>query len=230
VIRGRQRLPAQSLVGLLLLAMGLLLFLQNVGWLGERGLQFWPLALIVVGTLKLLAPGGTFDRLFGLSLVAFGTLRIATRLLDLDVGPLDILAVVLVGFGAALLWRGVFGGSDVDAGPALEAADTFSALAFMGGYATRLNSQRFRGGDVTALMGGVELDLRACDLQEPAVIDIFAMWAGIEIRVPEDWLVELQGMPILAGFEEKTRARPGTTQKRLIVRGSAIMGGIEVKN
>jgi hypothetical protein len=226
----RRRLPAQSLFGLLLLSIGLLLFLQNFGWLDGRVLQFWPLALIVVGSLKLLAPGGAFDRLFGLALVAFGALRIASRYFDLSMGPLDILAVVLVGFGAALLWRGVFGGSDVDTGAVTETADTFSALAFMGGYGTRCNSQRFRGGDITAVMGGIELDLRACNVQEPAVIDVFAMWAGIEIKVPEDWLVELRGMPILAGFEDKTRARAGTTQKRLIVRGSAIMGGIEVKN
>lgn len=226
----RLRVPPQSLFGALLLCIGLLLFLQSVGLLDGRVWQFWPLALIVVGALKLLAPGGSVDRLFGLALVAFGSVRIASRYFALEISPLDILAAVLVLFGAALLWRGLFGASDADAGKAMETADTISALAFMGGYGTRCNSSRFRGGDITAFMGGIELDLRACDIQEPAVLDVFLMWAGVEIRVPEDWLVELRGMPILAGFEDKTRARPGVSQKRLIVRGSAIMGGIEIKN
>ena len=130
---------------------------------------------------------------------------------------------------AAIAWRGL-------RGPASEAewrqqfGDTVSALAFMGGYSPRSTSQAFAGGDLTAFMGGIELDLRNCDMKEAAVIDIFVMWGGIEIRVPTDWTVELRGTPILAGLEDKTAAPPVPGAKRLVLRCAVIMGGVEVKN
>jgi len=55
------------------------------------------------------------------------------------------------------------------------------------------------------------------------------MWGGIEIKVPEDWVVVNFGTAILGGFENKTRPLPGAS-KRLVVTGTAIMGGVEVKN
>lgn len=225
----RRGLPAQTLFGGLLLTIGLLLFLQNFGWLDGQVWQFWPLLLMAVGLLKLLAPGGTFDRLFGLGLLAFGSLRIASRYFALAVSPVDIVAGLLVVFGVVLLWRGLFSGATSD-GPPVEVSDTISALAFMGGYATRCNAPVFRGGDVTAFMGGIELDLRGSQMQSQAVVDIFVMWGGVDIRVPADWVVELRGMPILGGFEDKTQPTPPTSPKRLIVRGAVIMGGIDIKN
>jgi hypothetical protein len=56
------------------------------------------------------------------------------------------------------------------------------------------------------------------------------MWGGIELRVPEDWTVISRVVPVLGGLEDKTRAPQGAGTHRLIVRGFAIMGGIEIKN
>lgn len=225
----RHRLPTQSLFGLLLLAVGLLLFLQNVGWLDGEVWRFWPLVLVAVGTLKLVTAANGVDRLIGFGLVTFGGLRMISAYLGLDIGPLDILSALLVIFGTAIAWRGLFGGAG-DQADRTEASDFVSALAFMGGYGPKCTSQAFTGGDVTAFMGGIELDLRGCDLREPAILDVFVMWGGVEIRVPPDWTVELRGTPILAGLEDKTTPPPVAGAKRLVVRGAVIMGGIEVKN
>ena len=63
-----------------------------------------------------------------------------------------------------------------------------------------------------------------------AVVDVFAMWGGIEIRVPEDWAVSNQVVPLMGGVEDKTRPPRGGTAHRLTLRGVAFMGGIEIKN
>lgn len=226
----RRGIPMQVLFGGLLLIIGMLLFLRSLGLLEGEIFRFWPLLFVAIGLLKLATAASPVDRLIGLGLLAFGSLRMAATAFRLDVGPLDILATVLIVVGAAIAWRGIRGGGVEVTGRIEEVRDYVSALAFMGGYGAKCISQRFRGGDVSALMGGIELDLRGASMDVPAVLDVFVMWGGIEIRVPDDWVVELRGTPILAGFEDKTRAQAGAGSKRLIVRGVAIMAGIELKN
>ena len=48
-------------------------------------------------------------------------------------------------------------------------------------------------------------------------------------RIPADWSVEGHVMPLMGGFEDKTR-RPLDDRKRLVITGLAVMGGVEVKN
>jgi predicted membrane protein len=79
-------------------------------------------------------------------------------------------------------------------------------------------------------MGGCEIDLRNAQINGEAAIDVFAMWGGIEIRVPENWTVIGRVTPLMGGFEDHTRAPQAASAHRLIVRGMVIMGGVEIKN
>jgi hypothetical protein len=83
-------------------------------------------------------------------------------------------------------------------------------------------------------MGAVELDLRGAKIvSSPAVLDVFALWGGIEITVSPDWKVDIQVVPILGGVENKARSMAppaGGPEQVLIVRGTALMGGIEIKS
>jgi predicted membrane protein len=103
----------------------------------------------------------------------------------------------------------------------------------MGGVVRRSNSQTFEGADLTAVMGGCEIDLRQASMVAggEAVIDVFAFWGGIDIKVPEDWTVIVRAIPLMGGVEDKTRVPPAaTTSKRLVIRGIVVMGGVVVKN
>lgn len=107
---------------------------------------------------------------------------------------------------------------------------TMSVMAIMGGVTRGNNSRAFRGADVLAFMGGCELDLRKAAINGEAVIDVFAMWGGIEIRVPEDWTVVSHIVPLMAGVDDKTRPPQTATAHRLTLRGFILMAGVEVKN
>ena len=105
-----------------------------------------------------------------------------------------------------------------------------TAMAFLGGVSRGNNSTAFRGADLMAVMGGCEIDLRRAAINGEAVIDVFTLWGGIEIRVPEDWTVVSKIVPLMGGVEDKTRPPQGATAHRLVLRGFAIMGGVEIKN
>jgi hypothetical protein len=106
-----------------------------------------------------------------------------------------------------------------------------SMFALMSGVTRRIRNAPFFGANMTAVMGGIELDLRQAQLPEDAVIELFAFWGGIEIWVPREWSVVNQGFALMGSIEDKTGnlpQRPG--QPRLVLRGMALMGGVEIKN
>jgi Domain of unknown function (DUF5668) len=108
---------------------------------------------------------------------------------------------------------------------------TINAVAILGAVTRGHNTRLFKGANLVAFMGGLEIDLRHAEIHGEAIIDMFAMWGGIEIRVPDNWVVSSQIVPVMGGVEDKTRPpRGGPGGHRLILRGVAFMGGIEIKN
>ncbi|MEM6454941.1 MAG: DUF5668 domain-containing protein [Acidobacteriota bacterium] len=211
-----------------LIALGVLFTLDNLGWIEADNLfDYWPLILIAVGLGKLLWPGSRSGRMSGAVFTGLGVLILGANLELWSISVFDLWPLVIVVVGANLVWRGVFGDRSVPA----ETARTVNALAVLGGSRRVNGSEDFRGGDVVAFMGGAEIDLREAGiLIEPAVIDAFAMWGGVEIIVPRDWTVVCRGVPLLGGYVNNTEPPSVDTGQRLVVKGFAIMGGVDVRN
>jgi hypothetical protein len=98
----------------------------------------------------------------------------------------------------------------------------------------RSTSQEFQGGDLGAFCGGWDLDLRQAGMAgSEATIDVFCWWGGGEIKVPQEWDVVVKVLPLFGGVADKTThptVQPGVAPKRLVLTGTAVMGGVEVKN
>jgi predicted membrane protein len=144
-----------------------------------------------------------------------------------------LMPLALIGLGLAVIFKSSHGRKPEtfvnSSGEATTDDSIINVTALLGGVERRITSSGFRGGEITAIMGGCELDLRHASIQGEAVLSVFAMWGGIEIKVPDDWVISMQGTPILGGFSEKTMVSKDTS-KRLVIRGYAIMGGVEVRN
>ena len=231
-VKGRRRGPtAQVVLGLMVVAVGVLFTLDNLDLLDARDyLQYWPAGLVAVGLLKLWHATRDGHGWFGgLFFVVVGTWMLIERIVYITINARELLPLMLVFLGGYMVWRG-FGGSrrERDA----DGHSSFSALAIMGGVARRSSSQTFHGADLTAIMGGCEIDLRQASIAPgaDAIIDVFAFWGGIDIKVPEDWTVVTRAMPLMGGVEDKTRAPQTPTEKRLVIRGIVVMGGVSVKN
>ena len=81
-------------------------------------------------------------------------------------------------------------------------------------------------------MGGISLDLREAVLGSGVTdVNVLAVLGGIEIIVPPEMAVEVDGMAVLGGFEYQTdsplRSNPDLPMLR--VRGLAILGGVHVE-
>ena len=78
---------------------------------------------------------------------------------------------------------------------------TLAVFAVMSGVKRISTAHRFRGGEITAVMGGAQLDLRQATIPpgEEAALDIFAVMGGCEIIVPSSWTVVTPLVPIMGG-------------------------------
>jgi predicted membrane protein len=106
----------------------------------------------------------------------------------------------------------------------------FKEVAVMGGVQRKNLSNDFRGGEATAVMGGVDIDLRDATMERSeAVLDVSSVMGGVKIRVPEAWTVVSHVSTIMGGFKDDTR-RPASEEHRLILKGTVLMGGLRVSN
>ncbi len=225
------RLTPQLILGVLIIIVGTLFTLDNLGVLrADEYLRYWPAGLLAIGLTKLWQSrdgvGGTFS---GVMFTVVGVWLLLDAIdIIVEARVWDLWPVLLVALGGYIVWQGMGGRRR---SPGADSNAVVTAFAVMGGVARGNNSRSFRGGELTAVMGGCEIDLRQAAIEGEAVIDVFAMWGGIDIRVPEDWTVVGRVVPLLGGFEDKTRPpKQESAAQRLVVRGFAIMGGVEVKN
>jgi len=224
------RLTSQLILGLFVAMAGGLLLLDNLGLIDARDarhfFQFWPLALILFGLSRVQQSRGG-GRGLGFILIFVGTWLLLASLGVAHVSTDLLWPVLILLLGVNLIFRGISHRRPASADP----ADHIDATAILGSVKRVSGSQGFSGGDITAVLGACELDLRQSLLaEEGAEIDVFTLFGGVEVIVPDDWEIVLAGTAILGAFEDSTRQIPGPRLKRLVIRGLAVMGGVEVKN
>ena len=226
----RPHVTVQAVLGLMLIVVGVLFTLDNLEIIDAQNyLQYWPIGLVAIGGLKLYhAARGGQGWVGGLFFVAIGAWMLIERIAYVRIDAREIMPLFIVFLGGYMVWRGFGGKRNARSS---DGHSRFSALAIMGGVSRRSNAQAFQGADLTAIMGGCEIDLRQASIEPgtEAVIDVLAIWGGVEVKVPADWTVVVRAIPIMGGVEDKTHS-PATADKRLVLRGLLLMGGAGVKN
>jgi len=220
--------------GFVVVIIGVFLLLWNLGVIEGRSVwRYWPAGLIAVGAAKMTQPDTPSSRLWGGVLIATGSVLLLEHLGYFRFRLRDNLwPIAMIAFGLFLIGRTLRGRATEGVPTSVSYLNHWVAF---GGLGIKNNSQEFRGGDGLAAFGGIEFDLRNAALAaNEAVINANCAFGGIELRVPKDWTVTCQGMALFGGFEDKSEpppaANPPTPPKRLIVKGFAVFGGVEIKN
>ena len=119
----------------------------------------------------------------------------------------------------------------VQRAPAQSVREHGFQIAILGGYEKKGEWTPPRKLQSLAIMGGAGLDFREARMP-PGVteVNILAIMGGAEILVPPGLAVETHGFGFMGGFEGVDQAGVDTDPDapRLVIRGLAIMGGVEV--
>jgi predicted membrane protein len=209
--------------GVFFAALGILMTLDNFDLsVASRILRYWPVVLIAIGLIRLTERA---DRVMGVIILVVGSVLLAGNTNWIRFSIFNLWPVALIVGGAAIVshalgWR-----------RSPEEADSSRPTLWMVLSTRKVidDRQAYAGGRIVTFLGGCELDLTKADIENaPAVIEAVVMWGGIVIRVPAEWDVVGEVIPIMGGIEIKTH--PARGGRQLIVRGLAFMGGMEIKS
>ncbi len=230
----------RAVAGLLLIVAGALLLLDMSDLLPFNLRYYiisWKTLLIGIGLIII---SNRENRTTGMILIGLGVFFWLPELLDYRVRLSTIFwPGLLIGIGLLMLSRRggddsqrkshIFSGSNRQG---VNDEDTIDELAIFGGGNTRLTSKNFRGGKITAIFGGSDIDLKeASPSKEGCVVDVFTLFGGNKLIVSNDWQIKSEVVAIFGGFSDKrivTNER--NPEKLMVVKGVVLFGGVEIKS
>jgi len=210
-----KKLPGGTiLLGTVLIGAGALVLLANLNVFSFRfnlG-DWWPLILIVLGVVHILDSRNLFD-FSGLFLILLGGIFLAAELDVIRWGDVwRWWPAVLILLGVSILFRGkpaMLPGSVRNSTPCGEASLNVNNI--LAGSDRRVTSREFKGGDISNILGGVEIDLLEAKLAPGDwLLTVSSVLGGVDIRLPRDWRLEVQPTTMLGGVDDHTRHEPPT--------------------
>lgn len=237
--------------GAIIVIIGLAFLLNNIGLNIPRWVISWHTFLIVLGLF--IGLRSNFKGIGWLVLVLIGAYNTLQRIpqLDLDISKYA-LGFGLVIVGGFLIFRpkstfdkkkfkanfnNEFGGNDDSADFKAKDKGSFDndiidVTAVFGGSHQIVYSKNFRGGDITAVFGGADINMTQSDFADTVSLDVTAVFGGIKLVVPQNWAIKSNVTALFGSVEDKrSHIMPnGEIQKTLILDGTAMFGGIEIRS
>ncbi len=222
-------------LGTVLIIIGALYLLQSLNFFGfniSHVIFSIPFVIFFMGLMVMI---NSRNKLLGLILTIFGLLILLPRVYPhFYFNDNFLLPLIFIALGILIIFRrrSPYHYQDWKNGNTFD-KDYIDEVAIFGGSHKIITSDNFKGGNITSIFGGSELDFTQCKLAEgDVIVDIVMIFGGANFIIPRDWNVRINVTPIFGGFSNKTMRNPGTpldTTRTLIIKGVAIFGGGEIK-
>lgn len=220
----------RAFFGVTIVALGGVLLLRNLeiikfdSWNVFWG-TVWAAGLVLAGLVTIVSSRKLLTRVWGLLLMAAGVSigLNAYGVIDVSIWKL-FWPVVLIAVGLMMVFSiGSANRKRVEE----PGTNDNEKVAIFYGEESRVRGD-YTGGSLTAVFGGVDLDLRQAKIKDGTVIDVFTFCGGINISLPDDVIVENEVRGVLGGSDDKTVPKP-SAKKTIYLKGECVLGGLEIK-
>ncbi len=222
----RNSIAANTVIGIIVMLVGGLFLARNFDFFPGEYLRLiftWQSILIVIGIITYLSSG---NKPLGVIIASVGILGFIP----------NFWALLLIGLGGYIIYRNQSKPSDENMHESVNAAnegDYINDISIFGGSKKSFQVDNFRGGNITAIFGGSEINMIDSSLCDGiSTLNLFFLFGGTSIRVPSNWNVYIQLTPIFGGFKDKRIlvSDDKSTDKKLVIRGFVLFGGGDLKN
>jgi predicted membrane protein len=230
-------IPVQNnriIIGVVLVLIGLFLVMRNTGIFPnfiDHVIFSWPMLLVTIGLIITLgSSGGKTSGIIIMAVGGFFLIPIIFReTFDINMFWPSIFIII----GVVFIFSKRRGWNSVSSTPQTS-DDYIDFIHIFSGGERQIISDNFKGGKVTAVFGGSEIDLTKSKLA-PGVseIELACVFGGTTIIVPDDWNVKIEVTPVLGGFGDSRKLHPGRNidmTRQLVIKGAIVFGGGEIKS
>ncbi|MCH5596809.1 LiaF transmembrane domain-containing protein [Niabella ginsengisoli] len=223
-------------IGGFLLVIGVVYLLKKMGLDLPDFLFSWQMFLIALGIF--IGIRKNFEGPGWMILVLIGSIFLINEFFVFGELRRFILPIILIGSGLFFIFRpkGSKNYIQFDEGGTAPLAgasgqDYIDTTSIFGGSKKKVFSKSFKGGDMTNVFGGSEIDLSQADINGTAVLDVTALFGGATLIVPSHWNVISEAVAIMGEVKDK-RVMQGVPEvnKTLLIKGTVIFGGIDIKS
>jgi len=194
----------------------------------------WQVLIITLGVVSISKENNSIG---GYIMILIGGIFLIPEFINIDFDTRQLFGpAILIGVGIIILFKGRSNWSrfpkDRFKGGKVFDIDMVNDSHIFGGGEFHITSDNFKGGKIDAIFGGGTYDFRNAKLADGIqVLDVSLIFGGLEIIIPATWDVKVEVTSILGGFSNKTQgySKLSESKGQLIIRGSAIFGGGEVK-
>lgn len=231
-----KRFQGRTILGIMLVLIGLFLIGRSLHILPHGladDLFSWPMILVILGLIFLTnRPGSTS----GWILLIIGVVFLLPRITPLPFSMRELFwPVVFIGIGLLILFKSLTGIRRKNyIRTSGSSTDFIDEIAVLGGSDRMITSGSFKGGQITSILGGSQINLLHAELAPgDNVIDVFSLFGGSTLIVPRNWNVKVEVTSILGGFSDKRTVVENAgkqPQNTLVIKGLVLFGGGEIKN
>jgi predicted membrane protein len=225
----------RAVIGVVLVLAGLFLVMRNTGLFPDfidHVIFSWPMLLVTIGLVMTL---GASEKTGGIIVMAVGGFFMIPLIFRETFHMYDMFwPSIFIIIGIIFIVTRRKGWKPVNVSTSASGDDYIDYVNVFSGGERQILSENFRGGKVSAVFGGIELDLTKAKLAPGRnELEIACIFGGATIIVPDNWFVTIEVTPILGGFSDSRKILPGRqveSSSQLVIKGAVVFGGGEVKS
>jgi predicted membrane protein len=225
----------RPIIGVILVLAGLFLVMRNTGFFPDfidNVIFSWPMLLVVIGLVMTL---GAAEKTSGVIVMAVGGFFLIPMIFRETFHAYNMFwPSIFIIIGITFIFTKRRGWNSVTATTGLTGDDYIDYVNVFSGGERQIVSENFKGGKISAVFGGMELDLTKAKLAPGRnELEIACIFGGATFIVPDDWNISISVTPVLGGFTDSRKLLPGRTvdsTRQLVIKGAVIFGGGEIKS
>lgn len=231
---------AKLLSGVLIIVFGVLFLIDRINDTIPNWVFSWKMILIAIGLISLYKHN--FKHFSGYVLVAIGGTFLVNDLWPHTIQADLLFPIIIIAFGVLTLGKALnlFGKkkdpfADMNFGQStdIDSDDYVDASALFGGINKTIVSKSFKGAKLSAVFGGIEVNLTKSDIQGSIIVHTTTSFGGTTIIVPSNWKVQSEIVTVFGGVDDNRKMISELNQddsKTLILTGNCYFGGVEIQS
>lgn len=217
--------------GIVLVALGVIIALNsfNITHIDIFFKGWWTLFIIIPCIVGLFKDEDKTGSIIGI-LVGVALFLGVRNILSVDILLKLALPVILVIIGISLILKDALNAEtkkkikEMNKGQKMQACTaTFSSQDI------NFDGEKFNCTEANAIFGGVKLDLRKAVIESDCIINLCAIFGGVDILLPEDVNVKISSTSIFGGVSDKRENKTNKAEHTIYINATCMFGGADIK-